>query len=447
MRTHRTYSLRLLIRFTGTLAAALAGASAGFPQPTPHGGQFQVNSFTTGSQSRPAVALDAQGRMVAVWQSTGGELGDPDGSVQGQRFSAAAVAQGTQFRVNSSTYSIQGRSHVARSSNGEFVVVWDSLTSTGTDSDTWSVQGQRFNADGSPSGTEFQVNTYTTGGQRLPRVAAGGAGEFVVVWQSQGSGANDTAGYSIQGQRYSGTGVPQGGEFQVNALTTDDQFNPSVAVEAGGSFWVVFQTNGAVGGDPDGSIQARLYFASGVPVEPQELTLNSSMSGAQGRPRVAAGNNGIFLAVWENEGSTGTDADGGIQAYYLSSIGDPLGDEFQVNTYTTGIQTRPAVAAHDSGFVVSWQSQLFAGPDLTRNIRAVRLGLGNDFAVNTLTADEQRYPDIAADPRGNFVVVWSSWGSVGTDNSTYSIQGQLYDALFRDGFETNDTSRWSATVP
>ncbi len=187
---------------------------------------------------------------------------------------------------------------------------------------------------------------------------------------------------------------------------------PSVAVEPGGNFWVVFRTNAAAGGDPDGSIQARFYNASGVPSEAQELTLNSSMSGSQQNPRIAAHSDGTFLAVWESFDSAGTDADLSIQAFYLSATGEPLGDEFQVNTFTTGDQTSPAVAAYDGGFVVTWQSQLFAGPDQTTNIRASQVGLGSDFAVNTLTAGNQQSPEIAADQRGNFVVVWSSMGSV-----------------------------------
>lgn len=445
MRTIFPDSPRLLIRLSGTLAAFLAGASAGFAQATPHGGQFQVNTFTPNSQQRPAVAFDAQGQLVAVWKSFG-EIGDPDTSVQGQRYSAAGLAQGAQFQVNSSTADDQGEPSVARFSNGEFVVVWESRSSTGTDHSQHSIQGQRFATDGSPLGVEFQVNTFTTAEQRAPHVATGGANEFVVVWQSYSSGGTDTSQYSIQGQRFSATGVPQGGEFQINAFTTDNQLRPAVAVEPSGTFWVVFRTNAAAGGDPDGSIQARFYHASGVPMDSQELTLNSSMIGTQNNPRIAAANNGIFLAVWESFDSAGTDADLSIQGYYLNAIGEPLGDEFQINTYTTGNQTHPAVAAYGgAGFVVGWESQS-AGPDPTPNIRAATPGLG-DFQVNTLTAGSQRYAAIAADPRGNFVVVWESAGSVGTDSSEASIQGQFYDALFRDGFATNDTSRWSAVLP
>ena len=45
------------------------------------------------------------------------------------------------------------------------------------------VFGQRFDSDGSMVGSEFQVNTYTTGTQDTPSVAADASGNFVMVWR------------------------------------------------------------------------------------------------------------------------------------------------------------------------------------------------------------------------------------------------------------------------
>jgi hypothetical protein len=41
-----------------------------------------------------------------------------------------------------------------------------------------------------PVGPEFRVNTYTSGSQATPAVATDPAGNFVVVWQSQGLYSN-----------------------------------------------------------------------------------------------------------------------------------------------------------------------------------------------------------------------------------------------------------------
>src|SRR5690349_6099926 len=65
----------------------------------------------------------------------------------------------------------------------------------------------------SPLGPQFQVNTYTSNSQSVPAVAADSAGNFVVTWRSPGQ---DGSSYGVFGQRYDSAGTPQGGEFQVN---------------------------------------------------------------------------------------------------------------------------------------------------------------------------------------------------------------------------------------
>ncbi len=55
-----------------------------------------------------------------------------------------------------------------------------------------------------PQGSEFQVNSYTTDIQIKAAVATDSSGNFVVVWRSNGSEGSDTSSASIQGQRFGG---------------------------------------------------------------------------------------------------------------------------------------------------------------------------------------------------------------------------------------------------
>ena len=430
-----------------TIAVLAVQASPGFGQATPHGGQFQVNTYTTGSQGVPAIAVDPLGRMLVVWMSLL-ETGDLEWGLRGQLYAADGTPQGAPFRVNNSTASNQKWPSIAATADGDFVVVWESSVSTGSDSAGYSIQGRRFASDGTPLGFDFQVNTYTTGDQKLPDVATDGDGEFVVVWQSAGSSDGDNLGYSVHGQRFSAAGLPEGAAFQVNTLTSGDQSMARVAANPAGDFWVVFETDAATGGDPNASVQARFFDASGIATGP-EFTLNGFTGGVQDEPAIAADQAGYFLAVWKSFDSGGTDTfPPSIQGYLLNSLGETLGDEFQVNTFTTGHQTRPSVAAFGAfGFVASWENLPSPAPGQTPDIQARQVGVGNDFVVNTLTTGNQKYAAIGADPAGNFIVAWSSSGSLGTDTSGYSVQAQRYDALFRDGFETNATGRWSSAVP
>ncbi len=203
----------------------------------PVGGEFQINSYTTSGQYQPSVATLAGGGFVALWESYGSSGSDSSGdSIQGQRYAADGTPLGREFQVNSYTASNQSGPSVAALADGGFVAMWYSYGSSGSDSSSYSIQGQRYAADGTPLGGEFQVNSYTTSGQYQPSVAALADGGFVALWYSLGSSGSDSSGYSIQGQRYAGDGTPLGGEFQVNSYTTDDQGGPSVAALADGGF-------------------------------------------------------------------------------------------------------------------------------------------------------------------------------------------------------------------
>jgi hypothetical protein len=66
-----------------------------------------------------------------------------------------------------------------------------------------SIYGQRYASDGSAQGAEFLVDTYTTNDQWVPAVAAAGDRDFIVVWLSDGSSGTDAGAFSLLGQRYS----------------------------------------------------------------------------------------------------------------------------------------------------------------------------------------------------------------------------------------------------
>jgi hypothetical protein len=167
---------------------------------------------------------------------------------------------GPEFQVNSYTTNTQYQGAVAADADGDFVAVWTSGGSTGSDTGSGSIQGQRYNSAGSAVGSQFQVNTYTTSSQALPSVAVDADGDFVVVWSSAGSFGGDTSSSSIQGQRYNSAGSAVGSQFQVNTYTTNAQYTNSgstVAVDSDGDFVVVWQSAGSFGGDPGPALQQR----------------------------------------------------------------------------------------------------------------------------------------------------------------------------------------------
>jgi hypothetical protein len=255
-------------------------------------------------------------------------------------------------------------------------------------------------AQGSPLGPEFRVNTYTTSDQRYPSVAvAGGSGDFVVVWQSD---LQDGSSYGAFGQRFAASGVPLGAEFRSNAYTTSNQGHagPDVAVDPSGNYVVTWSSYGQ---DGDGfGVYAQRYSSAGALLGP-EFRVNTSTASHQGLSSVATDASGNFVVVWM------TSFPENIWGQRYASSGSPLGGEFPVNTSTGGFA--PVVASDAAGdFVVAWERN-DNGTSLgvfARRFDASGSPLGGQFRVNTVSAGNQYYPDVAADAAGNFVVIWAS---------------------------------------
>ena len=82
-----------------------------------------------------------------------------------------------------------------------FVVTWSGQPQGDNNPE---VYGQQYFANGLPDGNQFLVNSYTTGPQEYSSVAMTTAGQYVVVWSSNGQDSN---GWGIYGQRFVNAGI------------------------------------------------------------------------------------------------------------------------------------------------------------------------------------------------------------------------------------------------
>jgi hypothetical protein len=348
----------------------------------------------------------------------------------------ALLPAAPEFQVNSFTPSSQGRPAVAVDPTGQFVVVWESVGSPGTDNSVYSVQGQRYSANGAPLGSQFQVNAYISSNQTDPAIASDPSGNFVVVWTSSGSPGNDNNLTSIQGQRFAASGLPLGSQFQVNTFLASTQQRASVACDAVGNFVVAWESNGSTGTDHSStSILAQRYAADGTRVG-DEFQVNTYTASDQQRPSIAVDAAGNFVVVWTSLGSVGNDlSDTSIQGQRYAAGGSSVGGQFQVNTHVVSTQNKPAVAYDAAGnFVATWESNSSQGSDASfysvhgRRFSSNGTPLGNQFQANTFTLNNQSSPCIAIDSEGNFIIGWNSVGSLANDQSSTSIQFQRYAA-------------------
>jgi hypothetical protein len=234
---------------------------------TAHAGWFVVSDSS--DSCTPTAEHLPWGGLVAAW--TEGFPGTTS-SVMARFFADDGTPLTSAFQVNTTDAGRQAYPVIDAAEDGSFVVVWQSDSSAGDDSSGTSIQGQRFAANGTPTGIEFQVNTVTTGTQWRPVVATAPDGRFVVAWSSASSAGDDADGMSIQARRFKPDGDPDGAEMQINQITSGTQHNAAVTIGASGDYFVTWSCPSA---DTSATIQGRAMHWSGAAVEDQ-LTVNET---------------------------------------------------------------------------------------------------------------------------------------------------------------------------
>jgi len=267
---------------------------------------------------------------------------------------------------------------------------------------------------------DLAINTYTSQGQRYSSVAVDADGDAFVVWQSLGQDGN---GYGVYGQRFNALGVKVAGEFRINTFIPNDQVDPSVALDEDGNAMVVWQSSSQNNGFA--GIYGQRFDSAGVKVG-NEFQINTSGIGSlssKSTPSVVMNAAGDAFVTY---GSLS-----GISGQRLDAAGMKVGGEITINTYTAGPIGFPSVGIDaDGNTVVVWQSYEQEGSFTFYDIYGQRLDwtgakVGTEFHVNTFVDNSQELPSVAVDTDGDFVVVWQSDNQ---DGGGVSIFGQRFDS-------------------
>ncbi len=109
------------------------------------GAQFQVNGYTPDDQRFARVALDVDGTFVATWQSYGSSGDDADEwSIQARGFAANDAPLAGDRQSNTFTSGNQLYPAIAVDARGGMLLVWQSAGSPGDDQIGASIQARRL---------------------------------------------------------------------------------------------------------------------------------------------------------------------------------------------------------------------------------------------------------------------------------------------------------------
>jgi len=316
-----------------------------------------VNTYTTNSQDKPAVAISEDGQIVVVWQSSGQDASGY--GIYGQCLAEDLSFSGNEFQPHTTTTDDQLNPHVTWLASGGFLVVWESPDGLGS-----GIYGQEYGAEGLKIGGEFDVSSLVTGNQIKPCSAPLPDGGFLAVWQDE---LFDSNSWGIVG-RVVDPNRDGGSEFVISEVTSGDQTNPVVDRLSSGDLIVTWQSTAQTPpGDPadTGVYHRRIDGVNAAPLGP-EVLMNSYTPGFQQRPAIGSLSDGDFVVVWDGAGPF-SDTEGVYGRWYdatppmvTSSYTESAGGE--VTTLVLEFNERVSVSLGSVNVVgQSTGSQTFSG--------------------------------------------------------------------------------------
>lgn len=377
-------------------------------------GQFQVNTETTNDQSNPSLATDSNGNFIIAWSSYAQD-GD-SGGIFAQRFGANYSPLGEEFQVNTTTGGNQTAPDIAVDLGGNFVVVWH-----GPGPNQEDIFAQQFDCDGQAVGNEFRVNDDPNGRDLHPKVSMSKTGTFVIVWENNQTIA-DFETWQILYKIYDPNAVAIAAG-KVNLLFQCRY--PDVAIDGNNNFTVVWVQDDIY--HTSNIIMARQYYGNGT-AENSPWEVNTTSVSSLTQPSIAMDGSGHFIVAWDGHPDSSNRDDIYARRYKFDATA--LTAELLVNTTTSGAQQNPKAAMNSKReFVVVWNSDNTDGSNI-RDIHGQRYNsfsapIGDEFRINAYIANDQKYPTVGLKENSEFLTAWQSYGQDGSGYGIFADKGPM----------------------
>lgn len=392
-------------RILGSLLLLVLLLAGGAAAQTPDGPPRLIVPLSEDNPGLDDVAMDGTGTMTFLWTVSNFSTSGFQEQAFTRRFSADGTPLGAPAPLAAARVNSRGGS-IAANQRGEYVVTWS--------------------ATGEAGGTHHFLrwrNPLTTTRFSLPmkglaEVAIDNAGNFVAVWT-----ASTPAGFRVFGQRYRANGTKQGPEFNAATLKTGNHVSPSVAMNPNtGEFVVVWEVRNEEGFASSVRGQ-RFGFFTGR--QGSEFVVYSQPAGdppfilAFYAPKVARGGNGAFVVVWKT-----ADSDIDVLGQRYNNDGVPLGGRLVIGDNAGIPDGRPHIAMAPNGrFVVSWDDQ-GTSPQWVRLFRPNGTPFGPVIVQPPFEAPYNGSGRVAFGKNNSFVLGWTNYNDEGPSNT---VSFQLFD--------------------
>ena len=404
--------------------------------------EFRINNYTGSSQYEPDVTALKGGGFVVTWRDDSGHSGGSGADIRGQIFTDSGVAVGDEFKANSYVISSQYDAEVTGLEDGGFVVTWTSANQEGIEDGEGSGTGvyvRRFDADGTSLGIKLiggsnadnlsfsvaQGGVAFDLGDGVDTLTLGDDADIIEVENVERvylGGGDDIASVEAQTSTHQSDVIKLEGTVEAGDVytITINQIPISYRVEAGNTISDVrsalieaVNSTSAIFGVVTASLGSASDEISVTALHPgteEAFRINSYLNSSQEYPSLTSLADGSFIATWSSSSQDGSSW--GVYGQHLDSSGVALGEEFQVNSYTSSQQRMPSVSAlEDGGFIVTWMDSSGHSGGSSWDVRGQLYDgaiapVGEEFRVNSYTSSSQYDPDVVGLKDGGFVVTW-----------------------------------------
>ncbi len=385
-------------------------ADGGFSWSVPQAVNINA-AVDSGSDKDPRLATDGLGNWVLVWSSDedlNGTIGS-DSDVLVARSADGGVTWSQPVALNSTAALDSGvdwNPEVTTDGQGTWIAVWESSDTLGgtlgTDLDILVAVSTNQGQDWSPAAALHDHAASDTGIDRAARLATGGPGVWLAVWESDndlGAGLGDD--FDILAARSIDGGASWGPVqiLQTNAAV-DDGADLDPQVQSGGrgtwmAVWASSSSFAGLDGDPD--IVRAVSSDDGLSWSaPAAVNNGGALDDAfDERPDLATDGTGTWIAVWQHldfrGGALGEDMD--VRMAYSLNDGLSWTGPLNLNASAatdSGFDERPSLATDGQGnWIAVWESR----DDLDGSIDTDRDILVADFSLSAVDCDLSGVPD------------------------------------------------------
>ncbi|MCH9651247.1 MAG: hypothetical protein K0U98_23685 [Deltaproteobacteria bacterium] len=267
-----------------------------------------------------------------------------------------------------------------------------------------------YSMEGEPLSPRFQVNSILEGEHTFPGFAELPDGGWLLTWSQVTMAMNQDGDYISHQyvRRFDSDGTPREAEFRISESGMFDPLKfPVVTLLAGGGFSVVWShfNSGGIG-----SLTMRSFDPSGTPVTAPTLLGEDSNSPFTGAEFVRLPDGATLVTWWG----------GHVFARFLDPFGQLRGDRFQVSTRSgfLGFSGTHAVVKDSGEVLVAWTLEEDPHSGSTGDgsgagafgqwISTTGDPLGNEFQINARFQGRQELEELRLTPREEPVALFGS---------------------------------------